>query len=243
MRVTKSPPIDIPDSFKGYPIESFCLQHVPREDLDSVLVPGGLVKDRIERLGLDIAHDLQNEEFYALCVLRGGYQFFNQLLDVIRQYHRLNTDESNIGIKQGVARRIHVEFIRLVSYEDDASVGNVKIIGIENLKCLRNQNILIVEDIIDSGHTMSTLLEALHKEAPKTIRVASLFYKRTAKNLTHYRPDYIGIELPDLFIVGCNLDYNNYFRDIQHVCVISKKGKDKYRSRKESVTNNSNSRV
>lgn len=243
MKVTKSPPINIPDSFKGYPIESFCLQHVPAEDLESVLVPGGLVKDRIERLGLDIAKDLENEEFYALCVLRGGYQFFNQLLEVIRQYHRLNADEITAGSNK-MARRIHVEFIRLVSYEDDESLGSVKIIGIENLKCLRNQNILVVEDIIDSGLTMNTLLKALHREQPKSVRVASLFYKRTIKNVTNYRPDYIGIELPDLFIVGCNLDYNNYFRDIQHVCVISKKGKSKYKSiRKESVTINSNQRV
>ncbi|KAG9509993.1 Hypoxanthine-guanine phosphoribosyltransferase [Fragariocoptes setiger] len=229
LQVTSSPPICISDDFTGYPIDSFCLQHVPAEDLESVLVPGGLVKDRIERMGLDIARDLANEEFHALCVLRGGYQFFNDLLEVIRRFHRLNPDQSALELKSRRTRRIHVEFIRLKSYEDDSSGGDVKIMGIENLKSLKGKNVLIVEDIIDTGLTMGTLLKVLAKEEPKTVRVASLFYKRTEKNVTNYRPHYIGIEVPDLFIVGCNLDYNDYFRDLQHVCVISQTGKNKYR--------------
>lgn len=140
MAVTSSPAICIPDGFKGYPVESFCLQHVPREDLDCVLVPGGLVKDRTERMGLDIARDLSNEEFHAICVLRGGYQFFNDLLEVIRRYHRLNADlPVEDSDKSRHTRRIHVEFIRVKSYEDDSSSGNVRISGIENLKALRGQ--------------------------------------------------------------------------------------------------------
>jgi len=190
MQLTKSPPIFIPDSFEGYPISSFCLQHVPADDLSSVLIPGGLVKDRIERLGLDISFDLdKEEEFIFLCVLKGGFQFFNQLLEVVRQYHRFNADRSLEGTIKGKARRIQAEFIRLVSYEDDTSVGSVRIIGLENLASLKGQNVLVVEDIIDSGLTMQTLVKALEKEQAKSVRVASLFYKRTAKNKINYVPD------------------------------------------------------
>lgn len=232
-KFTMSPPIFIPDSFEGYPISSFCLQHVPADDLDSVLIPGGLVRDRIERLGFDISRDLGNEEFIFLCVLKGGFQFFNQLLEVVRQYHRFNADQSLVGIQAGKARRIQAEFIRLVSYEDDTSLGSVKIIGMENLSSLRGKNVLIVEDIIDSGLTMQTLLKALEKETPKSVRVASLFFKRTSKNKDNYKPEYVGFSIPDSFIVGCNLDYNNYFRDLQHVCVISNHGKERYRKANE----------
>lgn len=189
MQTTLSPPIFIPDSFEGYPISSFCLQHVPADDLESVLIPGGLVRDRIERLGFDISTDLAHEEYIFLCVLKGGFQFFNQLLEVVRQYHRFNADQSLQGIKAGKARRIQAEFIRLVSYEDDASLGSVRIIGLENLASLRGQNVIIVEDIVDSGLTMQTLLKALEKEQPKSVRVASLFYKRTSKNKDNYRPE------------------------------------------------------
>jgi hypoxanthine phosphoribosyltransferase len=188
MSTTKSPPIYIPDSFEGYPISSFNLQHVPACDLESVLIPGGLVRDRIERLGFDISTDLANEDFTFLCVLKGGFQFFNQLLEVVRQYHRFNADQatSKANIK---ARRIQAEFIRLISYEDDASRGEVRIIGLESLSSLRNKNVLVCEDIIDSGLTMNKLLAALHKEQPKLVRVASLFFKRTPKNTSNYYPD------------------------------------------------------
>lgn len=229
LKITKSPSIYIPDSFQGYPTSSFCLQHVPADDLESVLIPGGLVKDRIEKLGFDISYDLNQEDFTLLCVLKGGFQFFNQLLEVIRQYHRFNADTSMEWSKGGKARRIQAEFIRLVSYEDDSSRGSVKIIGLESLSSLRGKNVLIVEDIIDSGLTMQTLLKELEKEQPKSVRVAALFFKRTPKNTCNYRPDYCGFSIPDSFIVGCNLDYNNYFRDLQHVCVISNHGKQRYR--------------
>jgi len=189
IRITKSPAIHIPDSFKGYPISSFNLQHVPACDLESVLIPGGLVRDRIERLGYDISVDFAHDDFTFLCVLKGGFQFFNQLLEVVRQYHRFNGEQSQENLKGGKARRIQAEFIRLISYEDDSSTGNVKIIGLENLSSLRDKNVLIVEDIIDSGLTMQTLLRALERERPSMIRVASLFFKRTPKNKSNYFPD------------------------------------------------------
>lgn len=189
MQVTRSPPICIPDSFKGFPISSFCLQHVPAEDLESVLIPGGLVRDRIERLGFDISTDMAKEDFIFLCVLKGGFQFFNQLLEVVRAYHRFNADQSLEGIKAGKARRIQAEFIRLVSYENDTSTGSVRIIGLENLASLSGKNVLVVEDIVDSGQTIQTLLKALENEKPNSVRVASLFYKRTNKNRSNYEPD------------------------------------------------------
>lgn len=229
IKTTKSPPIFIPDTFEGYPTASFNLQHVPSCDLERVLIPGGLVRDRIERLGFDISLDFAHDDFTFLCVLKGGFQFFNQLLEVVRQYHRFNADQSQVNLKEGKARRIQAEFIRLISYEDDSSTGNVKIIGLENLSSLNGKNVLIVEDIIDSGLTMQTLLKALERENPRLIRVASLFFKRTPKNTSNYFPDYVGFSIPDSFIVGCNLDYNNYFRDLQHVCVISNEGKRRYR--------------
>lgn len=254
MQVTQSPTIFIPDSFKGYPIASFCLQHVPAKDLDSVLIPGGLVRDRIERLGLDISTDVAKDEFVFLCVLKGAFQFFNQLIEVVRQHHKFNVDFSAEATKtKAKARRIQTEFIRLVSYEDDASTGSVRIIGLENLSSLKGKNVIVVEDIVDSGATIQTLLNALESEQPKSVRVAALFFKRTVKNTSNYCPDCeysnsqlqlgaefednselghtnqshhlittitpshadVGFSIPDSFIVGYNLDYNNYFRDLQ----------------------------
>ena len=72
---------------------------------------------------------------------------------------------------------------------------------------------LIVEDIIDTGRTMVKLLDLLKQYEPKSIRVTSLFVKRTPLS-NGYRPEYAGFIIPNKFIVGCNMDYNEYFRDL-----------------------------
>ena len=79
---------------------------------------------------------------------------------------------------------------------------------------------LIVEDIIDTGKTMVKLLERLQDYKPKSVRVTSLLVKKTERS-NGYIPDYVGFAIPDAFVVGYALDYNEYFRDLDHICVIS----------------------
>lgn len=71
------------------------------------------------------------------------------------------------------------------------------------------------------------LLNTLEKNKPKSVRVASLLVKRTPHSCG-YKPDYAGFEIPNHFVVGYALDYNEYFRDLQHICVINEAGKAKY---------------
>ena len=88
------------------------------------------------------------------------------------------------------------------------------------------QNLLIVEDIIDTGATMVKLLEKLRKYEPSSIKVTSLLIKKTDRS-NGYIPDYVGFAIPDAFVVGYALDYNEYFRDLDHICVISVSEKPK----------------
>ena len=88
---------------------------------------------------------------------------------------------------------------------------------------------MFLKDIIDTGKTMQTLLSLVKKHKPKMVKVASLLVKRTPRSVG-YRPDFVGFEIPDKFVVGYALDYNEYFRDLNHVCVISKTGKAKYKA-------------
>ncbi|GFU47252.1 hypoxanthine-guanine phosphoribosyltransferase [Nephila pilipes] len=210
--------IVISDDDDGYPLETFCIPRHYTADLERVLVPCGLIHDRIERLARDIAQDYDDQPFTALCVLKGGYKFFADLLDKIKQYVR------NINGPTGV---ISVDFIRIKSYEDSDSSGELKIMGIDNLMTLAGRNLLIVEDIIDTGLTMENLLKLLQQFKPNSVKVVSLFVKRTPKS-SGYRPDYMGFEVPNKFIVGYALDYNEFFRDLNHVCIISEKGRIKY---------------
>ncbi|KAG8189623.1 hypothetical protein JTE90_009554, partial [Oedothorax gibbosus] len=208
----------ISDDDEGYPLETFCIPNHYNGDLDRVLVPCGIIHDRIERLARDIAQDYKDQPFTALCVLKGGYKFFADLLDKIKQY---------VCNYQGPTGVICVDFIRLKSYEGSDSSGNLKIMGIDNLETLAGRNLLIVEDIIDTGLTMENLLKLLQQFKTKSIKVVSLFVKRTPKS-SGYRPDYTGFEVPNKFIVGYALDYNEIFRDLNHVCIINETGKQKY---------------
>nr|KAF6435577.1 hypoxanthine phosphoribosyltransferase 1 [Rousettus aegyptiacus] len=88
---------------------------------------------------------------------------------------------------------------------------------------------LFLKDIIDTGKTMQTLLSLVKQHNPKMVKVASLLVKRTPRSVG-YRPDFVGFEIPDKFVVGYALDYNEYFRDLNHVCVISETGKAKYKA-------------
>lgn len=217
-RKSKSTCVVIDEDFKGFELDVFCVPRHYQESLDSVLIPCGIINDRIERLALDIAYDIGDEPFIALCVLKGGYKFFADLVDKIKQYSRYD---------RGRSAPISVDFIRLKSYVDDKSKGKVEVIGLENLNYLKNKNVLIVEDIIDTGKTMTRLLDLMQDYQPKQVKVVSLFVKRTPESCG-YKPDYAGFEVPDKFIVGYALDYNEYFRDLNHVCVINEHGKRKY---------------
>eukprot|EP00069_Balaena_mysticetus_P012751 bmy_07955T0 len=126
-----------------------------------------------------------------------------------------------------------VDFIRLKSYCNDQSTGDIKVIGGDDPSTLTGKNVLIVEDIIDTGKTMQTLLSLVKQHNPKMVKVASLLVKRTPRS-AGYRPDFVRLEIPDKFVVGYALDYNEYFRDLNHVFVISKTGKAKYKAEDES---------
>ncbi|KFM59107.1 Hypoxanthine-guanine phosphoribosyltransferase, partial [Stegodyphus mimosarum] len=98
--------IVISDEEEGYPLDAFCIPRHYDAFLDRVLLPCGIIHDRIERLARDIAQDYYDQPFTALCVLKGGYKFFADLLDKIKQYVR-NTGEPTAPIS--------VDFIRLKS--------------------------------------------------------------------------------------------------------------------------------
>ncbi|XP_066569911.1 hypoxanthine phosphoribosyltransferase 1, like isoform X2 [Amia ocellicauda] len=210
--------LQIPDNEKGHDLDLFCIPKHYEEDLDKVMIPHGLIMDRTERLARNIIKDMGGHHIVALCVLKGGYKFFADLLDYIKALNR-NSDKSV---------PLTVDFIRLKSYCNDESTHCVKVIGGDELSSLSGKNVLIVEDIVETGRTMQTLLSLLSGYNPKMVKVVSLLVKRTSRS-SGYRPDYIGFEIPDIFLVGYALDYNEYFRDLSHICILNENGKQKYK--------------
>ncbi|XP_072534781.1 phosphoribosyltransferase domain-containing protein 1 [Salminus brasiliensis] len=208
----------IRDDWPGYDLELFNYPEHYHGDIESVLIPHGVIMNRIECLARDILEDIGHHTLMVLCVLKGGYRFCADLVDSIKAQSR----SSNRKLTT------RVEFIRLKSYLNDRSTEDLHIIGPEDLSMLKGKNVLIVEAIVDTGKTMKALLQHVEMFQPKAVKVAGLLVKRIPKGAGKL-PDYVGFVVPNRFVVGYALDYNEYFRDLNHICVISEAGKLKYK--------------
>ncbi|XP_034416190.1 hypoxanthine-guanine phosphoribosyltransferase [Cyclopterus lumpus] len=216
--------IVIEDDWPGHRLDLFTYPEHYREDVDSVYIPHGVIMDRVERLARYVTEDF-GDCITVLCVLKGGYKFCADLVEFIEVLGR-NSDKY---------LETRVEFIRLKSYlvgelkhDNDQSTEELHIIGSRDLSFVRGKSVLIVEAIVDTGKTMKALLKHVETFEPTMVKVAGLLVKRVpnmAENLT----DYVGFEIPNRFVVGYALDYNEYFRDLSHICVISETGKAKYK--------------
>ena len=135
-------------------------------------------------------------------------QFYQHLLDALQE------------CRQG----FYTEFLRASSYEGTQSTGKVKIGGGIDLESLKGKHVILVEDIVDTGTTLSHLIPVLREKAnPASVEVCSLLTKRISKP-QKCTAKYIGFSIPDHFIVGYGLDFNELYRDVNDIWVISQKG-------------------
>ncbi|XP_058879432.1 hypoxanthine-guanine phosphoribosyltransferase-like [Acipenser ruthenus] len=169
-----------------------------------------------ERLARNIMDDIGDHHMVVLCVLKGGYTFCVDLVKYIKVLSR----NSNRSIP------MRVDFIRLKSYCNH-STEDMQIIGRGNLSIPTGKVYTLVLAIVDTGKTMKVLLNHVEKFKPKTVKVAGLLVKRIT-NGGGYKPDYVGFEIPNCYVVGYALDYNEYFRDLNHICLIIENAKIKY---------------
>jgi hypoxanthine phosphoribosyltransferase len=111
-----------------------------------------------------------------------------------------------------------ISFIKLASYQGTKSTGNViTAIGLET--DLFDRHVVVLEDIIDTGKTLSTFLPQLQHQQPKSLKVCTLLHKKEATKYS-IDIDYLGFEIPDLFVVGYGLDYNGYGRNLDQIMQI-----------------------
>lgn len=156
---------------------------------------------RIEALGQAITRDFDGEELVVICVLKGAFIFCSDLIKKIN-------------------RPLTLEFISLSSYgEGTQSSGNVRLDM--DITCnVEGKNVLIVEDIVDTGLTIKTLMAMLALRGPKEVRLASLLYKPS--KLKHkVNIDYLGFEIEDKFVIGYGLDYAGRYRELPYIGVLN----------------------
>ncbi len=157
------------------------------------------IQDVVKHMARAIYDDYGHTEPLFLCVLNGAFMFAG---DLFKEY----------------PGKCEISFIKLSSYSGTQTTGEVKtLIGLD--QDIKGREVVILEDIVDSGITISHLVNDLTGYDPKSIRVATLLLKPDALQ-KEVRPDYVGMEIPNDFIVGYGLDYNGFgrnFRDIYKI--------------------------
>ena len=176
---------------------------------ESALISESCLQNRVRELGTQIFTDYENQELVLLGVLRGSVLFFADLARAIfKAQHKSQVKE--------VALRF--EFVQLVSYHDNSKPSTVQLVrgGSDYLK---HRHVLIVEDIVDTGHTLNFLYDHLQTLTPKTVKVCTLLDKPSQRQV-HVAVDYIGFEIPDTFVVGYGLDYAQQYRNLPYIAVL-----------------------
>jgi len=218
-----SPHVVIPDDPTNYDPHHFLIPKHYSGCIRKVLVPHGCVRDRIARMAQDYYNNLEDRTrpILAMCVLKGANQYYNDFVDELKA---LASRDSC------TPPQIMVDFVRLKSYQNTESTGKVQIIGMDSLQDLTGKHVLIVEDLVDTGRTLKKLMSTIEDYKPASTCVTTLLVKRTAKAIPdRIEPELVGFEVPDEFIVGYGIDYNENFRDMNHVCCISQFGIDKFK--------------
>ena len=200
--------------------DKFLIPEHYQEDVASVMIPRGLATDRIEKLAMDIKRFYGNEELHLVCILKGSRGFFSELASCLNRLY---------AYTEGHSRPPYMEhYVRIKSYVDTTSTNRVNIMS-GDLCVLKNKNVLIVEDIIDSGRTLKTFCRSLIDYNVKSVRVAALLEKRSIKS-NGFQGDFVGFSIPNIFIAGYCIDYNEMFRDLDHVVVLKNEAIEKYKS-------------
>lgn len=163
-------------------------------------IDNGKIKNRVAELGQQISEEYKGKLPLVVCVLNGAFPFASEL------FQSLDIDAE-------------INFIRLSSYQGTSSTGVVrKMMGL-NPEDVKDRDIIVVEDIVDTGHTIVNLLADLKGMQPSSIKVATLLFKPEAL-VEEFEPDYVGFSIPKKFIIGYGLDLDGLARNLKDIWVL-----------------------
>ena len=174
--------------------------------LEKILIPAEELQARIAELGVEISKDYHDKNLHLICILRGGVMF---LADLMRQINLPHT----------------IDFMAVSSYGTGArrSTGQVRI-ALDLKEDIHDRDVLLVEDIVDSGYTIASVLELLATRHPRSLQVCTLLDKAERREVDvpiHYR----GFVIPNKFVFGYGLDLDEYYRNLPFIGTVNP---DKY---------------
>jgi hypoxanthine phosphoribosyltransferase len=176
------------------------LQNDMQNDIKEIMYNEEQIAAKVQELGEVISRDYADKNLFVICVLKGAFIFMADLVKTIRI-------------------PLELDFMAVSSYGAlTRSSGVVRIIKDLDVP-VEGRDVLIVEDIIDSGMTLSYLIEMLQGRDAKSVKVVALFDK-PARRTVPLQPDYRGFEIPDEFVVGYGLDYAEKYRNLPYVGIL-----------------------
>lgn len=165
-----------------------------------IFIDSSEIQKVVSEMASEINNDLQGKDVIFLGILNGSFMFASDL------YKKINIPSQ-------------ISFLKLASYQGTSTSGNVKrLIGIN--EDILGKTVVVIEDIVDSGITMENITKQLIGYEPAEIRLATLLFKPSAMQ-SKLKLDYVGIEIPNDFIIGYGLDYNGYGRNLTDIYKIA----------------------
>ena len=166
-----------------------------------VMISEEEIAKKVEELAKQIEKDYEGEQLLVVGILKGASVFVSDLI------RKINLD-------------VNIDFMSVSSYGNGTeSSGTVRILKDLDVD-IAGKNVLIVEDIIDSGRTLSILKDVLLARKPASLKICTLLDKPD-RRVSHVDIDYTGFKIPDEFVVGCGLDYAQKYRNLDYIGIIS----------------------
>ena len=162
-----------------------------------LLISNKDISKRIKEIGKEISNDYKGERIPLIGILKGSLYF---LIDLSKE---INLD-------------VELEFIRVSSYVGENSTGNIEL-KLDLDESVKDKNIVIIEDIVDTGKTLDYLVRHLKMQKPKSLRVCSLLDKPDKRIVDNLKIDYVGFTIPDYFVFGYGLDIDESYRNLPNI--------------------------
>ncbi len=154
------------------------------------------LKNRIKELATQIQNDFNNEEIIFVCILKGAVFFATELA-------------------KSISSSIILDFMKVSSYSGTQSTGKLSF-ALDISQDIQNKNVIIIEDIIDTGRTLSYLKKYFKEKNPKKLKICTLLDKKERREFD-IEPDYTGFNIPDKFVIGFGLDYDEKYRNLPFI--------------------------
>jgi len=162
-----------------------------------VLIDEESLQNKVEEIANQIMKDYEGEDLIFVCILKGSTFF-------------------TVDLARRMTNNVQLEFMKVSSYGENTTSSGKITLELDMKQNIAGKNVIVIEDIIDTGHTLSYILDHLKERKPNTLKLCALLDK-TERREVEIDIDYVGFEIPNKFVVGYGLDYNESYRVLPYV--------------------------